>query len=127
MSFIEVDYDKLPIVLKQEVDKSFMFMNEYCWQFYEKKNGRFINVKHLYKPDYGIWVKVREGTNGRLYFDYYKGSVDLVDKWYLLYETERNKFIFDELLRAKNVKDSSDMLSKEDYQKWVNIDLDDEI
>lgn len=96
--------------------KVFLIMNDIAWKVYEKENEIYIESFLISDFESNIWVKVRK-SNKDFYFDYYKGNVDNYLKYKMLYETERNKYIFVRLLRDGKKIEPGDTTS--DYDNWV--------
>ncbi|MEG1723758.1 MAG: hypothetical protein RR313_00050 [Anaerovoracaceae bacterium] len=99
-----------PTEIKNIVEKAYMCMAGYVWQHYEENGEWFIKVVNINHLDKWLWLKVRKPSDEKakpknMYLDFFSGNVSEIEKYKMLYYTERNRTLLCKVFIEEKDKD----------------------
>lgn len=88
----EVDW---PDEIKDALKGSFFYAIGYFWKLHSRPEGWFIEIRHINYLDKFLLIKINTSNKmpyklKDLRLDYYASNVDETQKYYMLYEVEKN-------------------------------------
>lgn len=105
--------------IKKELKKSCIYAIGFFWKLYESSEGWFIRCQNINDIEKSLWVKVRVAGNKPytledICFDFYCSDAEDINKFEMLYETQRwHKWLCEILLGKYETE------MRKSYKKWV--------